>query len=377
MLFATPRLARDDSSAIERIDDLRAQLANQVAVPRRWLGSLRRLTRARSVQASNSIEGINASIEDVVAAGEGEPPLEADAETVAALRGYQEAMTYVLQLARSDPAIAVDASLLRSLHFMMMSYDLSKNPGVWRPGAVWVEREEDGAIVYQGPDVEMVPGLMEDLVASLTDGDGPVIVRAAMAHLNLAMIHPFSDGNGRMARCLQTMVLARERVVAPEFSSIEEYLGRNTKAYYDVLAEVGQGSWHPERNAAPWVRFCLQAHESQALRLLQRIRDIERLWELCSALAARHRLPDRVVPALVDAARGFRLRNSSYRGSLRNSEGIEIANLTASRDLRALVDAGLLEPRGERRGRLYVADQPLREAWQNVRRLRAADVSAR
>lgn len=371
MIFATPALRSDDIGVLERINDLRSELANQVAVPRRWLGSLRRLTRARTVQASNTIEGINASIEDVIAAEDSEEPLDADAETFAAVRGYQTAMTYVLQLARSTPLVAIDASLLRSLHFMMMNYDLSKNPGVWRPGAIWVERETDGTIlVYEGPDIEFVPGLMDELIASL-DTDGPVVIRAAMAHLNLTMIHPFSDGNGRMARCLQSLVLARERIVAPEFSSIEEFLGRNTQAYYDILAEVGQGAWHPERDAHPWIRFCLGAHEEQARRLLQRLQDIERLWELCSELASSRKLPDRVVAALVDAARGLRLRNSSYRAVLRASDGLDINDYTASRDLRALVDAKLLEPRGERRGRLYVGGPPLREAWMRVRSLRS------
>ncbi len=66
-----------------------------------------------------------------------------------------------------------------------------------------------------------------------------------MAHLNLVMIHPFRDANGRMSRCLQTPVLAREQILAPQFSSIEEYLGRNTQSYYKVLGEVGAESWHP------------------------------------------------------------------------------------------------------------------------------------
>jgi Fic family protein len=55
------------------------------------------------------------------------------------------------------------------------------------------------------------------------------LVRGAMAHLNLVMIHPFRDGNGRMARALQTMVLAQDQVVEPTFSSIEEWLGNNTQ----------------------------------------------------------------------------------------------------------------------------------------------------
>ena len=78
-----------------------------------------------------------------------------------------------------------------------------------------------------------------------------------MAHLNLVMIHPFRDGNGRMARALQTMVLAQDQVVEPTFSSIEEWLGNNTQDYYDVLAATGRGAWHPANDATLWVKFNL------------------------------------------------------------------------------------------------------------------------
>jgi Fic family protein len=77
-----------------------------------------------------------------------------------------------------------------------------------------------------------------------------------------------------MARALQTLVLTRERIAAPVFSSIEEYLGRNTQAYYDILAEVGAGSWNPHRNARPWIRFCLTAHYRQAMTHLQLALDV-------------------------------------------------------------------------------------------------------
>src|SRR5690606_34881018 len=149
-------------------------------------------------------------------------------------------------------------TLLRSLHFMMTEYDLDASPGLWRPGPIWVQNEATGQVVYEGPDNSDVPALVDRLVEQLEDRSGQrEMVRAAMAHLNLVMIHPFRDGNGRMARCLQTLVLAREGILVPEFCSIEEYLGRNTDAYYRVLAEVGQGSWNPHHDARPWIRFCL------------------------------------------------------------------------------------------------------------------------
>jgi Fic family protein len=57
------------------------------------------------------------------------------------------------------------------------------------------------------------------------------MIRTAKAHLNLTMIHPFSHGNGRMARCLQAVALATDGIISPEFASIEEYMGRNTASY--------------------------------------------------------------------------------------------------------------------------------------------------
>src|SRR3546814_14964435 len=82
---------------------------------------------------------------------------------------------------------------------MMTEYDLDASPGLWRPRGIWIRNEASGDIVYEGPDHELVPGLVEELVEDLqADSDVPVMVRAAMSHLNLVMIHPFRDGNGRM-----------------------------------------------------------------------------------------------------------------------------------------------------------------------------------
>jgi Fic family protein len=321
---------------------------------------------ARAVQGSNSIEGYDASLDDVVAAVDGEPTVSADNETEEALTGYRDAMTYVLQIA-DDETMKIDEGLLKGLHFMMLKHDLGKNPGRWRPGSIHVRREATGEIVYEGPPAEVVPGLIAELLQQLSEDQRPVLVKAAMAHLNLVMIHPFSDGNGRMARCLQTLVLARDKIVAPVFSSIEEFLGRNTQTYYDVLGEVGQGSWHPENDARPWVRFCLRAHFLQAGTHLRRHQEIEQLWLGCNALAERHRLPERCTAAMMDAAYGFRLRRKSYRSSVELANGEEISEITASRDLKALVEANLLEPVGERRNRYYLGMPDLIELREKIR----------
>lgn len=366
MLFTTPPLDDRERAVLDEIDGLRQTLRLQTRAPRRWIGSLRRLAFARAVQGSNTIEGYNATLEDVAAVIAGEEPLEASDETRLALEGYRDAMTYVLQLAE-DPHFHFDESLIRSLHFMMLRHDLSKNPGRWRPGAVYVRNDLTGDIVYEGPPADVVPGLVSELVAQVNTSDPTsAIVRAGMAHLNLVMIHPFSDGNGRMARCVQTLVLARDAILEPTFSSIEEYLGRNTQAYYDVLAEVGHGSWHPDNDTRPWLRFTLTAHLRQARTLLARVTESEELWERCSIEAQGAGLPARVIPVLFNAALGFRAQRSAYRALADE----DVSEVMATRDLRAMADAGLLVAHGERRGRFYTASPELRAIAREIRERR-------
>jgi len=77
------------------------------------------------------------SDDDAMTAVEGEEPFDAEEVTWDVVTGYQAAMTYVLRIA-DDPHASTDLTLVRSVHFMMMSYDLDKRPGAWRGGAILV-----------------------------------------------------------------------------------------------------------------------------------------------------------------------------------------------------------------------------------------------
>jgi Fic family protein len=367
MLFATPPLDDREREVLAEVDGLKTRLRHQLYEPRRWYGPLRRLSAARAIQGSNTIEGYDAKLDDAAAIAAGEAPLDADEETRRALSGYHDAMTYVLQLA-DDEEFTYSAQLIKSLHFMMTSYDLQNRPGRWRPGAIYVRNEDSGEIVYEGPEAEEVPGLIDELMACLNSPapDDARLVQAGMAHLNLVMIHPFRDGNGRMARCLQSLVLARAGVLAPVFISIEEYLGRNTQAYYDVLGKVGAGSWQPGHDARPWIRFTITAHLRQARTMLRRVRETERLWVDLERLARQHGYPDRTLVPLYDAAMNLRIRNATYRAALEESVGESITAPTASKDLQRLAEGGWLTPGGEKRGRFYTASPQLRGLRQAI-----------
>lgn len=369
MVYQTPELGPEEESALLAIDRVRKELRYRTAEPRRWLGSVRRVLAARAIQGSNSIEGYNVSVEDAIAAIDGADLAEAHLLDAQAVSGYRRALTYVINLAR-DEHFEYSAALIRSLHFMMTEYSLDAWPGRWRPGPIWVRHEASGDVVYEAPEHEMIPDLIGELVTELnTEAVTPAMVRGAMAHLNLVMIHPFRDGNGRMSRCLQTLVLGREKILAQELSSIEEYLGRNTARYYEVLAEVGRGAWNPSNDARPWMRFCLQAHYVQAESVLRRLRESEQMWIEVEQLRATAHLPERANAALLDATMGLRVRNASYRAQLRGW-GEEISNQVATTDLKAMVNAGLLRSRGKNRGAYYEAAEPLVSVRVEARRTR-------
>lgn len=360
MLFSTPNLTLEDHQVLEAIHSMRTDLADVLRTPRRWEGSLRRSMLARAIRGSNSIEGYYVEVDDAVAALDDEEPLSADERTFAEIRGYRQALGYVLAMA-GDEQFVLDASAIRSMHFMMLAHDVAKSPGSYRAGPVYVYDEDDEVVVYEGPEASAVPELIDELVAALALHDGmDLLVRAAMAHLNLVMVHPFRDGNGRMARALQTLVLSRGGITEPAFSSIEEWLGANTDDYYRVLAITGAGSWHPDRDCGLWLSFNLRAHHMQAQTMQRRFRQANALWEALGELAIEHSLSDRVTDLLFDALLGYRLRRNTH------VKRAEIEERTATRDFKRLVDLGLLKAVGETRARHYVAAKRLQELRQNA-----------
>lgn len=356
MLFSYSSLTADDRRVIDKTSEMRSSLRMHVTYqPRRWTGLLARITRARALRASNSIEGIHVSAEDALAAVDNEEASEADKATYQAVTGYQTAMDYILQRCSQD-GFHFSLDVILAVHFMINQHDLNSNPGQLRPGWVGVHNSMSGEVVHEGVDRMQLEPLMRELVDYLNDDsvESPTL-RGALAHLNLAMLHPFSDGNGRTARCIQTACMANEGIVNPIFSSIEEYIGRNQQEYYDVLAETGKGGWNPQNACSAWVRFCVTAHYRQAQTLLKRTQEIERLYSELESLIRKSRLPERTALALLQCAILGRVRNSSYRVSA------DISNNLASRDLKNLVDANLITAEGEKRGRYYAPTSEIKE----------------
>lgn len=352
MLIATPELTSDDRRVVAEIDSLRAEFRHRLAEPKRWQGQLRRSLTAAAVRGSTHIEGFDISADDaetLVAGGEISP--DTSEATRNAVTGYRDALTYV-QRAAAFRVFSWDHTLLSALHFMMTRTESRVCPGEYRTTGVWIAGRPGSPPIYTAPEPDLVESLMDELVDWLSSGDlgSPALVRACMAHLNLTSIHPWRDGNGRMSRAVHTLVLAREGGLAPEFSSIEEWLGANdynTQEYYAVLHRVQGDHWQPGCDAQAWLRFGLTAHHLQAQAVQRRFEIAGRLWWRLEQLAAEHALHPRVVSALFAAAGGH-LRRTAYQ------DEESLTRDQALADLRALRALGLIEPVGHARTQRYI-----------------------
>jgi Fic family protein len=351
--FATPPIKSKLQAQLDELDELRGALGRELDQPVRWMGALRRSVRASSIESSTSIEGYSVSPADAVSLTSGAAsPETGDDENRLAVACYARAMDHIGALAR-DPAFRWLDRVILDLHFDACHFQPDRSPGLWRSGPIGVTGA-DGSLEYQAPDAGEVPGLMAEVVEWLQDGDlgAHVVVRAAMAHLHVTSVHPFRDGNGRVSRIVQSLVLARERPISPEFLSIEEYLGEHTSAYYAALRQAQGGSYQPERDASKWIAFCVDAHLAQARQRLAQIKEAGARWERLEEIVGSHGWPERLAIALEQS-----LVDGSDRARYGDEAGVSQA--TASGDFRRLLDAGLVEQRGKGRSTRYHAAERL------------------
>ena len=115
------------------------------------------------------------------------------------------------------------------------------------------------------------------------------------------------------------------------------------------------------RCVVPEPPFPITAHHTQANTILKRTKETERVWNELEQLIKAKGLPERVIYALSDATFGYKVRNATYRVIA------EVADAVASRDLKLLVDNGLLAADGEKRGRAYIAAPLLKKIRERTR----------
>jgi Fic family protein len=204
---------------------------------------LRRENRIQTIQASLAIEQNSLSVEQVSALFDGQ-------RVIGPARDIQEVRNAIAAyeaLARWNPT---DRSHLLEAHRLLMA-GLIDAPGRFRSGGVGIYRGDQ--IVHMAPPASRVSGLVDDLLKWLATSDWHPLILSCVVHYELEFIHPFADGNGRLGRLWQTLILCRWNPLLA-WLPIEEMIRSRQQDYYESLGQADQLG-----DLEPFVSYQLEA----------------------------------------------------------------------------------------------------------------------
>lgn len=233
------RITEKMLNQVQRISELTTQLA----LERREL-HLRKENRVRSIQSSLAIENNSLSLEQVTAVIDGKrvlgPPKDIH-EVENAYEAYERAF-------RLDPYRLEDFLEAHRL----LTKDLVKHAGQFRTGDVGVYDSTDH-VVHVGARPQFVPALVEDLFAWAKASSVSDFVKSCVVHFELEIIHPFEDGNGRMGRLWQSLILSQSNPIF-EWLPVESVIYHHQQGYYDALTLSNQAN-----DSTVFIEFMLDA----------------------------------------------------------------------------------------------------------------------
>lgn len=203
---------------------------------------LRKANRIKTIHSSLAIEGNNlseAEVEDILNGK----------HIVAPLREIQEVKNAIRTYELYETLNPFDINDLRRAHGVMMEA-LTEDAGNFRRGGVGVYSEK--GVVHIAPPAERVPTLMADLFEWLRSTDDHLLIRSCVFHYEFEFIHPFSDGNGRMGRLWQSLILGELHSLFAHLP-VENMVYANQQNYYDAIqASTKNGE------SGPFIDFMLQ-----------------------------------------------------------------------------------------------------------------------
>jgi Fic family protein len=322
-----------------------AKLLDERVLSHRWEGRLRRSLEAEAVAASTSMEGVPVTVDDTLRILAGEVPESVSKQDQALVRGYRDAMSYVQRRA-DDGSLLWNRELIVGVQDRIVAGSLSMGAGRLRSQATWITNDGSGKVVFQPPDPEAVPDLVDEIGRVLEEEEWHPAVAAAWVHVAVAAVHPFLDGNGRTARVLASLAMHHGGFRHPAFTNLEEWWGKNPDAYYGAFACLG-AEFDARADVTPFVVDHLTAQVAQVIQLALRQRAEGMLWTALENLLDDSQLPSRLANALYDAFFD-RAVTTGYYQSL-----IDASAATARNDLVTATAAGLLRSEGRTRGRHY------------------------
>lgn len=241
-----------NNQILSRVANISEQLGRLTATQDRAQSLLlRKVNRVRTIQGSLAIEGNQLTEDQITAILEGK-------RVIAPAREVQEAsnaLTVYEQLDRF--AYQKESSLLQAHKTLMLG--LIDSAGQYRNTGVGVIKNQQ--VIHMAPPADRVPKLMGELFTWLANSDDHPLIKSCVFHYEFEFIHPFADGNGRMGRLWQTLILKQYHEVFT-YLPVESLIAAHQTEYYQAIADSTNAA-----DSAPFIAFMLSMIE-QALQQL-------------------------------------------------------------------------------------------------------------
>jgi Fic family protein len=338
-----PRFAVSNTitAALTRIERARGFL-EAAKLSEDWIRRMGERALVLEAHYTTHIEGTRLTLEQSERLLAGETVPEADPDDARELLNYRGAFEFVsTYLGHGGP---ITEGLIREIHQRLVEgvRGGSAAPGEYRHVQNYVVNSATREVVYTPPPAHDVPILMQELVAWLnTPGDVHPVLASGVAQFQHVHIHPFLDGNGRTSRLLSTLCLYRAGYDFKRLFTISEYYDRDRPAFYRAI----QGVRAQGMDLTGWLEFFTEGLAIQLDEVKARgERAIRR-----DVLAREHRLSDRQALALDRVLEAGRLNIQELQALCPGAN-----RRTLQRDLREMVDMGLLATRGQTNRLEYV-----------------------
>ena len=301
---------------------------------------------------SSQIEGTQSSLSDLLLFEMEEAP-GVPLGDVVEVSNYVMALQHGLRRLRGED-FPLSNRLLREIHSVLLARGRGsdKTPGEFRTSQNWIGGTRPGNANYVPPPHTAVQDCMAALERFLhaRDDSLPILIRAALAHVQFETIHPFQDGNGRVGRLLITLLLCEAGMLKEPLLYLSLYLRQHREEYYDLLQQVRlTGDWEA------WIAFFLEGVRETAESAVTTARQLVEMFasdratieqgnnRVNSTLHVHEALKDRMILSISEA-----------------SERTGVAFPTASKAIEQMVKLGIVrEITGRRRNRLFAYDRYL------------------
>ena len=280
---------------------------------------LRRKNRIQTIQATLAIEGNSLTREQITA-------LIDKKRVIGPPQDILEVQNAIIAYRRLSDFMPLSMDSLLQAHGILMK-GLMEDPGMLRQGPVGVIRENK--IFYEAPHWQKVEMMMRTLFQYLNESDDHPLIKSSRFHFELAHIHPFLDGNGRIGRLWQTRLLMQYHPVF-EFLPVEHRIREHQQKYYDALA-TGDDTG----DCTVFIAFILAQITKSLHQLIGDTRGV--------TLTAEDRLG---VARTAFGDKSF--SRKAYQNLIKT-----ISTATASRDLHRGVEKGMLKRSGDKRTSVY------------------------